>query len=341
MQEAGIALLHGGLLKLSPTEWRVVRAYPKSLNLAKVAATSGLPYSTVVETTKRLWERGVRVSFSPRLSLLGAKPILLVYGGDRLLEPPPYTVYTFRGIGKGKLHGVFALVPEPYVNEYLAELGREPLVEIVGAELLYWDPNGRLTGYEPGLGVVVPDRTRVEEVVSMQLEAVPAEEKKWVDWVDLLILSVKMSNAYAKLSPALSRLRAVHGSPPSRQLISYHYRMHVVPLWSGNVVRFKLPGNSCPERIYLFRGKGSRRAARALVEAPYFHEAVIGKEVAAVLAQPPCIAQTLPYEVICASGNTDVEELILTERVSFEWISSRLLQYYRDYGTWPPVSAPA
>ncbi|MEM0377529.1 MAG: hypothetical protein QXI90_07145 [Thermofilum sp.] len=338
MQGAGAALFHNGLLKLSPTEWKVVQAYPKSLNLAKVAAATGLPYSTVVEATKRLWERGIRVSFNPRLGVLGAKPLLLVYEGDLQLEPPPYTVYAFKGLGKVKLHGFFALVPEPYVDDYLAELGRKPLVEVIGVELRYWDPNGRLTGYEPGLGVVVPDHSRVEEVVTARLETAQVEERRWVDWVDLLILSVKMNNAYAKLSPALSRLKGVHGPLLSRQLISYHFRMHVVPLWGGNVVRFKLPGSSCPERIYLLRGKGSRRVAGALVEAPYFYEALIGEELAAVLAQPPCAAQTLPYEVLCASGDAEIEELILTERKSFEWLSSRLLQYYRDHGTWPPPS---
>lgn len=338
MREAGTQLYREGVLRFSLTEWRVVQAYPKSLNLAKVAASTGLPYSTVVDVTKRLWERGVRVSFIPRLGVIGAKPVLLVYQGDRTFEPPLYTVYAFRGLGKVKFHGVFALVPEAYVNDYLAELGREPIVEIIGAQVDYWNPNGRLTRYEPELGLVVPDSSRVGEVIGGRMDASQADERKWVDWVDLLILSVKMRNAYAKLSSTLSRLGSAYGPVPSRQLVSYHFRMHVVPLWSGNVVRIEMQESPCPERIYLFRGKEAGRAARALIEAPYFNEALIGEGLAAVLAKPPCTAQILPYEVLSAAVNTELEEFILTERKSYEWLSDSILQYYRDHGTWPPVS---
>jgi hypothetical protein len=330
-----------GLLRLAPAEWRILQAYPSSLNLAKVASSTGLPYSTVVDVTRRLRERGVTVHYVPKLDRLGVTPLLVVVEGDLPPQTPAYTVYRGEGIGKRRCTVLHALLPDRLVHDYLSLLPKEPLIEVRGLEVRYWDPRGRLTRYDAGRGVVVPDTSGLEEVVLSCSRPPSPEERKWVDWLDLLIISFKMRNAYAKLSSIVKSLEPGEQTP-SRQLLSYHYRMHVAPLWRANSVRYELP-ESCPRKLYILEGKASAAAARSLVEAPYFHEAVVGDGLAGVLSQHPCTLEVLVYMAAyiastVLAADVDVEEVILTSFTRFEWLTPELLARYREHGAWPPPS---
>uniref|UniRef100_A0A7C4B9Q4 Lrp/AsnC family transcriptional regulator n=1 Tax=Thermofilum pendens TaxID=2269 RepID=A0A7C4B9Q4_THEPE len=330
-----------GLLKLAPAEWKILQAYPSSPNLAKVASSTGLPYSTVVDVTRRLRERGITVHYVPKLDKLGITPLLVVVEGDLPPQTPAYTVYRGEGIGKRKYTVLHALLPDRLIHDYLSLLPREPSIEVRGLEVKYWDPRGRLTKYDAGRGIVVPDESSLEEVILSCSRPPSLEERKWVDWLDLLIISLKMRNAYAKLSSIVKSL-GPGGQTPSRQLLSYHYRMHVAPLWRANSIRYELP-ESCPRKLYLLEGKACAAAAHSLVEAPYFHEAVVGEGVAGVLSQHPCVLEVLVYKTayiasVVLASDVDVEEIILTGFTRFEWLTPELLARYREHGTWPPPS---
>lgn len=306
---------------------------------------TGLPYSTVVDVTRRLRERGVTVHYVPKLDKLGVTPLLVVVEGDLPPPTPAYTVYRSEGIGKRKYTVLHALLPDRLVYEYLSLLPKEPVIEIRGVEVRYWDPRGRLTRYDAGRGIVVSDESDLEGVVLSCSKPTGFEERRWVDWLDLLIISLKMRNAYAKLSSVAKSLES-REQAPSRQLLSYHYRMHVAPLWRVNSVRYELPG-ACPRKLYLLEGKACAAAARSLVEAPYFHEAVVGESTAGVLSQHPCMLEALVYKVVYIAStvfaaDVDLEEIILTEFTRFEWLTPELLARYREHGTWPsPSELPA
>uniref|UniRef100_A0A7C3SLC0 Lrp/AsnC family transcriptional regulator n=1 Tax=Thermofilum pendens TaxID=2269 RepID=A0A7C3SLC0_THEPE len=331
-----------GFLRLTPTEWKILRAYPSSQNLAKVASSTGLPYSTVVDVTRRLRERGVTVHYVPKLDRLGVVPLLVVMEGDMPPQTPAYTVYRCEGIGKRKYTVLHALLPDRLVHDYLSLLPKEPAIEIRGLDVRYWDPRGRLTRYDAGRGVVVLDESDFEKVLLSCWEFRTPEERRWVDWLDLLILSYKMRNAYAKLSSVMKKSSGFVEYAPSRQLLSYHYRMHVVPLWRVNAIRYELQG-PCPRKLYILEGKPSAAAACSLVEAPYFHEAVVGESAACVLSQHPCALEAFAYKVVYIastvfSSEVDMEEIILTEFARYEWLTPELLSRYREHGTWPPPS---
>ncbi|MEM4569441.1 MAG: hypothetical protein QXN73_07260, partial [Thermofilaceae archaeon] len=78
------------------------------------------------------------------------------------------------------------------------------------------------------------------------------------------------------------------GKRVSHQLLSWHFRNHVLKLWSRNRVWLYADLNKIPYRLLYLEGRDAPAVARALVQLPWFHTAYIDFDRAIVSGQPPC-----------------------------------------------------
>ncbi|MHB9302484.1 helix-turn-helix domain-containing protein [Thermofilum pendens] len=332
----------GEAFRLTPNEWKVLVSVVNSTTVSRVSEQAKLPYSTVIDVMRRLSGNGLGIHFIPYFDLAGLRKVFALIEGAPISGYPLYTTNVYRLIGRGFFTGVLGLVPDYLVNEFFASLPREPVATVVGDEYRHWAPTGRLTRYVAAHGIVVPAYDQLEDVLYASRGPVTRREKKWVDWVDVLIVYFKMKYAFTKLSDVYSLAKSVFGTaPPSRQLMSYHYRTHVSPLWSYNGVSFRIDRHLAPERVYVLRGNASKVAARTLIEAPFFFEALVNEESSVLLAQTPCYMSPLVYRVL-AETRVDLPygELLVAESWSFEWLTSDAVKHYRDHNEWlhPSVS---
>ncbi len=334
--EYGIIAKTEEVLKLNPNEWRVLSAIPRSSTIARISELTGLPYSTVIDVVKRLARMGIEMHFIPRYDVMSLRPMFLLFKADKLDKLPLYSARVARLKGRSNYIGVLAIVPERHVDSYIAALPERPVERIDGEEVRHWLPTGRLTRYVSGLGLVLPSDERLDEVLAAGRAPIERREKRWVDWIDLLVIIFKMRYAYTKLSEVARLIEEQLGmAAPSRQLMSYHYRTHVMGLWSYNAVSFRLNETVAPRRLYIFRGRESKVIARALVEMPYFFESYVGEGGAVTYAQPPCYTHRLFYDIL---SGVDAElpygELFLVAEQELNWLPPEALRYYHDRGEW-------
>jgi len=106
------------------------------------------------------------------------------------------------------------------------------------------------------------------------------EKRERIDEIDLKIIKEKHKYAFKKLRE-ISRVVGI-----SHQTLSYHFRKHVRRIWCGNRIGLFLDANIVPFRVYIFEGKDAPALAKALIELPYFHSALIDEETAYIVAQP-------------------------------------------------------
>ena len=334
--EYGIIAKTDEVLKLNPNEWRVLSAIPRSNTIARISELTGLPYSTVIDVVKRLVRGGIKVNFVPHYDILGLMPLVLIYKGLKTQELPLYTIKVSKLMGTENYVAVEGLVPERFIDSYISAIPGEPLHVVKGLEIKHWLPTGRLTTYVSGLGLVIPTTEKMEEVLAAGRAPLERRERRWIDWIDLLVIIFKMQYSYTKLSDVSKMIESqLKIEAPSRQLMSYHYRTHVMGLWRYNSVSIKLNTTVAPLRFYYFEGKDARVAARVLTEMPYYFEALVDENVSAVYAQPPCYTHTLMYEILSQLNlEMPLGEVIRVDERELQWITSEAIKHYHDRGDW-------
>lgn len=327
----------GFALRLNANEWKVLSAASKSLTIAKISETTKLPYSTVIDVVKRLARRGIIFSFVPHCDAIDLKPIFVLYGDRPLRNVPVYTQSVYDLRGKRNYKGVKALVPAKYIHDYLSLFPGELEYYLIGSEIRHWTPEGKLTNYHPKYGLLLPREDTLYEVIAESRVPLPAQERRWVDWVDLLIIYFKMRYSFTKLSDMAGIITQTFNiEPPSRQLMSYHYRTHVTSLWSYNRPSFRLNTALIPLKLFIFQGSEGETAAKTLIQAPYMYEAIVEFTKGLVIGQPPSFMESLVYQVINTT-NPDIPFgfLLVTEEKSTPWISSKVIEYYKSKGEFP------
>lgn len=339
LNEASLGLLSksGMALRLNPNEWKVLVAATKSLSVAKVSENASLPYSTVIDVVKRLARLKIGISFVPHLDKMGLRSVFLLYEDKPLRSLPIYTQTVYKLLSRKRYLGIKALIPENLEAEYVSAIPGEPLYSVRTTEVRYWTPEGKLTKYLPGYNIVLPSADGLDDVLAAARSLPHRYEKLWVDWVDLVIVYFKLKYAYTKLSDMARLIKESFGlEPPSRQLMSYHYRSHVVGLWAYNRTVFRLNTALVPMKLYLLTGKEGAFASRALVHAPYIFEALVGDSCSLVTGQPPSYLEPLIYEVLY-STNSEMPfgALLVTEEREMPWISPGAIEYYKNRGEFP------
>ena len=334
------------MISLQPKEWEVVRNIPTAVKVVQIARRTGIPLPTVARIVRRLRERGA-ISAIPRYSALGLSFTAFLFdvtdvpyeGLARRLEELPYklSISVLRSFSRRYLLLV-AMPPKNALSEYLDMLPSEPCW-VVNGQPLYWRPDiAKLTRYSAKYKVLVPALSEVPKVLSEVIEKDPSqlvprlrEEPVRVDVYDLWILTYKQRYAFNKLRVIANRIGI------SKQLLSYHFRRHVIPhLWDFNAVKLYLPLSQVPLSVLALEGREAVHVAYTLTQMPYFYSAIVGEKAAVVFYQLPCPFLSRFYRVLSEIGEVGVEALLgvlcLDERYLRRWVP-RYPTYFKE-GRW-------
>ena len=337
------------MIKLNPREWEVAREIPRAIKVSQIARRTGIPLPTVTRIVRRLRERGA-ISAIPRYSALGLSFTAFLFDVARLsdrelnsflerLEELPYkvSISILRGVNR-KYVLFIAVPPIDLLERYIDLLPREPVRTIRGYPL-YWRPDiAKLTNYIPHLNVLLPNFEGLPGVLQGALdhdlsELLPSfrEERAKFDLYDLYILAYRQEYAFNKLRVIADRIGI------SKQLLSYHFRRHVIPhLWDFNAVKLYLPLSQVPLVTLVLEGRAAPYLAYTLTQMPYFYSAIASRREAVVFFQLPCSLLSQLHRSLSEVRGLDVDvplgTLYLDERYLRRWRP----QYptYFEHGRW-------
>ncbi|RLE85559.1 MAG: hypothetical protein DRJ96_07715 [Thermoprotei archaeon] len=227
--------------RLSASEYKVLLAIPRSLTYTEVAKRAGLSPSYANVKVKEL-ARSVWIRFWVDYRAMGLSPTYLL---ARYSEKAYKTLASVQVPFVKRVVRVWAWDGVKLLVEACPPLGLERRfayslpIEVLEVWVKEWE--ARYVPSEGGLTAFRRGELRVRwgelpaRVGGMRYEWGVRRVLK-VDRLDLLILREKEMFSYTSLSAIAKRLRV------SQQLVSYHYRRHVRPLWRLNYLEPKLGG---------------------------------------------------------------------------------------------------
>lgn len=211
---------------------------------------------------------------------------------------PPGTVAVREFLAAGsRVVAVLGLVPFELRSRFLGELGREMSLDFVveAREFRTWVPREDL--------MVFSSPTRFSHVMDRLWEVFEGERARGPpryvpgtrvpDKVDLKILAGKLAwGPFARPGEILARVSRYTGelAVPSRQVVSYHYRRHVLPGWVCNTYHMYVDARETPFVAAVLRGREAAALARVLVYLPYSGVAYVDDGCAFYLGQVACWA---------------------------------------------------
>ena len=289
-------------VKISNKEWAFIEALEHSISLNEIAKKMGLPYITVYRLYKSLKSKSdfyFMVDFR-KMNLL---PLYLFFDGRQEIKKLNGLTVSLRKVYGTKAYKViYALVPYVYKDEYIESYNPEPLIVVQGLELTEWKPSSGFSVYFPLEKVLLP-------VFSSWMDHLDELSKPVPDWVpsydspdsiDLAILLGKYRHPFNSIVNIIRSIRKYDPTFPivSKQVLSYHYRNHVLKYWLYNTVNIYFDARCVPFRFFYFEGPESHIVARILVNLPSFYWALIDKDKALVLGQPPGYMFENIYKII-------------------------------------------
>ena len=225
---------------------------------------------------------------------------------------PPGTVAVREFLAAGsRVVAVLGLVPFELRSRFLGELGGEMRLDFVVEAWEYrtWAPReGLMVFSSPTQYVHVMDR--LWEVFEGERARGPPRYvagPRVPDEVDLKILAGKLAwGPFARPGEILARVSQFTGERAaySRQVVSYHYRRHVLPGWVCNTFHMFVDASEVPFVAAVLRGREAAALARVLVYLPYSGVAYVGDGCAFYLGQVSCRALRDFYALV---SSADVE----------------------------------
>ncbi|RLE81063.1 MAG: hypothetical protein DRJ51_04575 [Thermoprotei archaeon] len=292
--------------RIHEREWQVMNALVRSLTISEVSRLTGIPPATVAQIIKRLSHR-FKISFEIDYRKIGLLPIALFLRDfrKRIDSVPPYTVTVRKLFSSDPYFLVTAIVPEEHLDEYLAELGEKPVYIVRGLERVFWTPEAKLTSFQKVSsreGILVPQWGILYDMLEREDLPVPlTAEKIEFDTVDLGIIFYKSLDLFKKIAEIARLLKEDLGKNYSRQLLLYHFKVHVLRCWISNTVKPFIDMKVVPMRTILLEGEEAPKVARILVQLPHFYSALIDEDKALITGQPLCSMQEKIYELISYS----------------------------------------
>lgn len=325
---------------IEPREWSVIHNIPYSLRISEIAGKAELPYSTTYKILEALRQRG-KISFIPSYWSMGLLPIAVIVRGDlSSRKPPPYTLSVRRLFGHHRYTLFTAVVPREMVDRYLRSLEGDRVALVRGFELAMWLPSSRLTLYSADFGTMIPAYSYIygELLENTRPVRMPKFGGEKLDWLDVAIIVKKMDYAFTKLTEVKAFLEKSYGVKVSKQVLSYHFKNHVVRHWVHNTVSLYLDMRLVPFRIFMLEGPAAPAVARTLTKIPYFYTAYIDVDKAIVVGQPPCSMHEELYEML---SSVDVEmplgDLVMSSRNIVKMYGTLLNNFENGKWIWPDV----
>ena len=315
-------------MRISYREWRVLESIPRALSIRQLARIAGVSVSTAHRIVRKM--DYLRVRFLVKYEETGLLPLLVLLPNRPIFKLPPYS-RALRTVRADKTyHVVTALVPFSHLDRYLSELPYKPLVVVKGYEVEGWRPDAGLTKYDAGL---LRPSTEKLDLYKLSKPVYPWHRIGAPDPIDLAILTFKLGDAFITLKKIVEKASAVDSSfrEVSPQLISYHYRRHVLRMWKYNAPRLYWDVRERPLWIFYLEGAKSHVAARAIVNFPGMRTTYIDDNKAVVAGQPS--TETF-YHIYSILTELDVrmplgpffvveDEYYAVEKTSYLWLYLR------------------
>jgi len=322
---------------LSPREWEILSASTYSLSIREIARKTKIPHTTVNRFIERA-RRYVKIRFVPNFRKLNLVPLILLF--SKYNKPEKVSVFTTsvrKVFGYKPYIMVFGLVPAPFLEDYIESIGVEPLITIRGYDFQRWHVTQPGTVYRADENTFFPNLDVYKDIIRKVDKPKKLSGDTAPDKIDLAIITWKyFRDAYTPLSETinLSRKYDPNFLDISKQVLSYHYRKHVVGrYWLYNSHTFYFNTTRIPIKVYIFEGSEAHIVANILVTLPYFYFSMIDENQAAVLGQIPCSMHETIYRLISQFDiTTPFGDLIMTSHVITKSIP-RLFKYSEN-GKW-------
>jgi len=297
--------------------WTLLQAIETSLSISEIAIKTNISISKVSRFINKIKNPslGIRIGFEAHLEKAG-----LLYIGTiskkHLEKAPPYmqAERALRMLGsRFFLYSGLLPAENSAVEEWLSNF-EDSALTVRAYEHRWWRSSASATTYSDGW--VCGDVESVK-VFEKQQPHLPVKEQT-LDDVDVLLLWAKLRWPFASLRDIERESERYLGRKVSHQVLSWHFRNHVLKLWAGNRVRLYADSQQVPYRLHYLEGRDAPAVARALVQLPWFHTAYIDVEKAIVSGQPPCASMLHLYRVL---GDLDVDVLEFAMEVStVKWV---------------------
>lgn len=225
--------------KLTPAEYKVLTALPYALTCSDVAKKAMLSPSYVNSKVKKICKEAW-IRFLVDYRALGLSPMYLIVHYDREADKilSNYEIpYIKRVIKIWDLRGSKILIeacPPSGLEKNFAYMLPFNLTDVWVKEweVKYLPRDGDLTRFT-GSGLSV-EWANLPSILGKTKLLWSTSKPAKVDKVDLFIVREKERFVFSSLSEMAKKLGL------SQQLLSYHYRVHVRPLWRGNCIEPKV-----------------------------------------------------------------------------------------------------
>lgn len=267
------------------TTWKVIKALETSLTVTEISQKSGLGIYTVSRVLSEIKQgvKGIAVRFEIDLERAGIISVATI--SKRNIEKLPFlqSFRILRVLGR-KLYLYTALLPgERIIDEWLSNF-EDGALTVRGLERRFWSPLSPVTIYD---GRIIQGDVEHLTVSEREPPKLP-EVHITIDEIDVLLYWGKSRWPYTSLREIAEESERYLGRKVSHQLLSWHFRNHLLKLWNGNRIRLYVDLNKVPYRLLYLEGRDAPAAARALTQLPWFHTAYVDFDRAVVSGQPPC-----------------------------------------------------
>jgi hypothetical protein len=305
-------------IKEKGLDWNIIQAVEASLTIseviAKSRASSKMNVYRIMNKIKD-FSLGIRVAFEGQLEKSGLLYIATI-SKKQLKEAPIYmqAERVLRLLG-GRLFYYTGLLPaeDSAIEEWLSNFD-ESAITVRALERRWWRTNSPATVCHEGW---ICGNVDAVEITNASQPGLPVKELQ-LDDVDVLLLWAKFRWPFTPLREVEKESEKYLGRKVSHQVLSYHFRNHVLKLWAGNRIWLYADAQQVPYRLLYLEGRDAPAVARALVQLPWFHTAYIDVGKAVVSGQPPCASMPHLYRVL---GDLDVDAVEFAMEVSVsKWV---------------------
>jgi len=264
------------MIRLSKSDYRILKALPRSLNYSEISRKAGFsqPYvSGRIKSMRDKFDFVFRVDFWS----MSLQPLLVVgeYDEEFLLKARGegfqymYSVETaFRS--KERLLLVDLLPPRDEADSALESLGLDVKKLYRKRYEVAWRPD-KCDLEELVNGSLVVRIDKLAEAYERCEEYREAERRViYPDHIDLLILWKKMEHPFLPLA-SIGRKLGI-----SQQLVSYHFRHHVLSQWIYNGVKVKILEERFPTlfvRVCMSSASSALKLLELAMKIPYVQKA--------------------------------------------------------------------
>jgi len=304
-------------LKDKGIEWNLLHAIETSLSISEIVDKTKLSISKVSKTLNKIKNSGlgIRLGFESHLERAGLLYVATI-SKKHLEKAPPYmqAERVLRLLGS-RFFLYTGLMPadDSVIEEWLSSF-EDAALTVRGLERYWWKTSAPATTYNDGWVCGDVEAIKVFETIQPNY---PSKELK-LDDVDVFLIWVKSRWPFTSLREAEKESEKYLGRRVSHQVLSWHFRNHVLKLWAGNRVWLYADAQQIPYRLIYMEGRDAPGVARVLVQLPWFHTAYIDIEKAIVSGQPPCASMPHLYRVL---GDLDVDVLEFAMELStVKWV---------------------